>query len=169
MKCYTVTEKGVAAGIEFMTAGPYPHICVGDPSVQYDHRRVEVDAALAAAANGGKIHDCSMALDMNEADRRRASYKLVPPAGQDNDKVLVMFEVRPGGDGRTWYDFPRDTFMLAKGWYSKTPRGPRVSAPVELAVLNKEDAVRVYKATDISQAPAPLLTVRFDGSELKAA
>jgi len=166
MKCYTVTETGVVAGIELTTTGPYPHVCVGDPKVEYDHRRVEVDAALAA--QGGRLHECSMLLDMNE-DRRRSSYKLVPPDGRDNDKVLVKFEVRPGGEGRVWYDFPRDTFMLAKGWLPRQARAPQVAAPVELVVLNQDDAVRVYQIVDIAKASVPLLTLRLDSSGLKVA
>lgn len=168
MKCYTVTEKGVAAGIAFVTGDPYPHVCVGNPDVEYDHRRVEVDAALANAADGGRILNCSVMLDMKEGERRRASYKLVPPDGSDNDKVLALFEVRVAGT-RTWYDFPRDTFMLAKGWISKIPRGPQVAAPAELVVLNKDDAAQVYKVADVAKSPEPLFTVRFDGSDLKAA
>ncbi len=168
MKCYTVTEKGVVAGIEITATDPYPHICVGDPGVEYDHRCVEVDAALAAGAKDGKILNCSTLLDMQEGNRRRVSYKLVPADGSDDDKVLALFAVRVAG-ARSWYDFPRDTFMLAKGWYSKTPRGPHVSAPAELVVLNKDDPARVYKMADIAKASVPLLTVRFDGKDLKAA
>ncbi len=51
MKCYTVTEKGVMPGIELGGKTPYPYVIVGDPNEQYDHRRVEVDGALAATAS----------------------------------------------------------------------------------------------------------------------
>ncbi len=169
MKCYTVTEKGVTPGIELGGSSPYPHVIVGDPDEQYDHRRVEVDDALAATASGGKILKCSMALDRKEGELRRVSYKLVLPDGSDDDKVLALFAVRVP-DARTWYDVPRDTFMLAKGWISKIRRGPSVAAPVDLVVLKKDDAARVYKVESLAKSPVLILTVRFDGGgELKAA
>lgn len=169
MKCYTVTEKGVTPGIELGGKTPYPHVIVGDPDEQYDHRRVEVDGALAATASGGKILNCSMTLDMKQGELRRVSYKLVPPDGSDDDKVLALFLVR-AADARAWYEFPRDTFMLAKGWISKAPRGPSVAAPVELVVLKKDDAAKVYKVESLAKSPALMLTVSFDGGgELKAA
>jgi hypothetical protein len=130
---------------------------------------VEVDSALAATASGGKILNCSMTLDMKPGELRRVSYKLVPPDDSDDDRVLALFAVR-AADARTWYDFPRDTFMLAKGWISKAPRGPSVAAPVELVVLKKDDAARVYKVENLAKSPALMFTVRFDGGgELKAA
>lgn len=169
MKCYTVTEKGVTPGIELGGKSPYPHVVVGDPDEQYDHRRVEVDGALAAKTSSGKILNCSVTLDMKQGELRRVSYKLIPPDGSDDDKVLAMFAVRVA-DARAWYDFPRDTFMLAKGWISKTPRGPSVAAPVELVVLKKDDAAKVYKVESLAKSPALMLTVSFDGGgELKAA
>ncbi|MBI3574672.1 MAG: hypothetical protein HY083_03315 [Gammaproteobacteria bacterium] len=168
MKCYTTTDKGVMPGIDLVSGPPYPHVCVGDPNVLYDHRRVEADEALAGNANNGKIMNCSMALDMNEEDHRRASYKLVPPNGSDDDQTLVKFEARVNS-ARTWYEFPRDTFSLAKGWISKTPRGPSVSAPVELFVLKKDNKAQVYKIEDIAKAPVLVFNVRYDGNELKTA
>ncbi len=168
MKCYTVTEKGVTPGIELGGKTPYPHVIVGDPDIQYDHRRVEVDGALAPGA-GGKILNCSVVLDMKSGELRRVSYKLVPPDGSDDDKVLALFAVRVA-DARAWYDFPRDTFMLAKGWISKSPRGPSVAAPVELVVLKKDESAKVYKVESLAKSPALILTVSFDGGgELKAA
>lgn len=169
MKCYTVTEKGVTPGIELGGSSPYPHVIVGDPDVQYDHRRVEVDTTLAATASGGKILNCSMTLDMKQGELRRVSYKLVPPDGSDDDKALALFAVRVAG-ARAWYDFPHDTFMLAKGWISRSPRGPSAAAPVELVVLKKDDAAKVYRVVSLAKSPALMLTVSFDGGgELKAA
>jgi hypothetical protein len=162
MKCYTVTEKGVASGVR-LSQQPYPHIGVGDPANEPDYRLVEVDEALAA---GDAVSACSVALDQDEARPRRAGYKLVPPAGDDN-QALVKLEVHPGaGAQRTFYDLPRYTKTLAKGWFSKAG-GPRVDTPVELVLLKKGDEVRVYNVEDSDRSPALLFTLSFDGAELK--
>lgn len=163
MKCFTVTEKGVAAGIAWVK-DPYPHVGVGDPKVQYDYRRVEVDSALAESAANGTLRDCSITLDMKEEDHRRASYKLIPPTGKDEDQALVKLEAHCTTNGRTWYELPRHTFTLAKGWFANA--GPKVNTPVELIVLNKDGEVRIGK-TEESGKSQIVMTVYFDGNELR--
>lgn len=163
MKCFTVTEKGVAAGIAWVKE-PYPHVGVGDPKVQYDYRRVEVDGALAESAANGTLHDCSITLDMKEEDHRRASYKLIAPTGKDEGQALVKLEVHGAADGRTWYELPRHTFTVAKGWYANA--GPKVNTPVELIVLNKDSEVRICKTAEAGGTQR-LMTLYFDGNELR--
>jgi hypothetical protein len=167
MKCYTVTEQGVTAGIA-IASDPYPHVGVGDPNVAYDYRRVEIDEALATtAASGGSIRACSVELDMSESDSRRASYKLITPAGTDEDQALVKLEVHPGAGGRTFYDLPRHTVTLAKGAFTRTAGGPHLETPVELVVIRKGGEVDVYKSADVFTAPKLAFSVGFDGSELR--
>lgn len=165
MKCFTVTEKGVTPGIAFAIGDPYPHVQIGDPHVEYDFRRVEVDAALAAGAANGVLPACSIVLDMKEGDRRRVSYKLVAPNGKDEDQALVKLEAHCTAVGRTFYELPRYTMTVAKGWFSKAS-GPSVNTPVELIVLNKGGEVKIYKSEDLGK-PELVFTVSFDGKELQ--
>lgn len=168
MKCYTVTEKGITPGIRLLPT-PYPHVPVGDPRVSSaDYRRVEIDPALMMNAQAQAIAACSIEIAYKEGERRRSSYKLIPPKGGDDDQALVKFEANCAtGDGRTFYDFPRDTFTVAKGWYSHNVQGPRVQMPVELAVLKKDCTARVLKVEDIAGRPALVFGVVFDGATLK--
>ncbi len=163
MKCFTVTEKGVTAGIAWVKE-PYPHVGVGDPKVEYDYRRVEVDGALAEGAAHGTLHECSIALDMKEEDRRRASYKLIPPTGKDTAQALVKLEAHCATSGRTWYELPRYTMTVAKGWFANA--GPQVNTPVELIVLNKDSEVKIGKIDENGKSQL-VMTVYFDGNELK--
>ncbi len=159
MKCFTVTEKGTAAGITWVKE-PYPHVGVGDPKVEYDYRRVEVDGALAENVANGTLYDCSISLDIKETDPRRASYKLIVPNGKDEDRALVKLEAHCATNGRTWYELPRHTFTIAKGWYANA--GPKVNTPVELIVLNKGEEVRIFR-TEGENKPERVMTVYFDG------
>lgn len=165
MKCFTVTERGVTPGIAFVARDPYPHVEIGDPQVEYDFRRVEVDAALAEGAANGVIPACSVTLDMKEGDRRRVSYKLVAPNGKDEDQALVKLEAHCTASGRTFYEMPRYTLTVAKGWFSKAG-GPSVNTPVELIVLNKGGEVRIYKEEDLGR-PDLVYIISFDGNELR--
>jgi hypothetical protein len=168
MKCYTVTENGIVPGIKFLRE-PFPHVAVGDPGLSSaDYRRVEVDAALAAGAADDTIMACSYAADMKSGATRRASYKLVPPAGGEDDLTLVKFEARCATPGnRTYYDFPLYTRALANGWYLAGGKGPQVSAPVNLVVLKKGDEVAIHRTVDFSKRPELVFTVHFDGAGLK--
>lgn len=168
MKCYTVTEKGIAPGIRFLRA-PYPHVVVGDPAlVSADYRRVEVDAALANGAAGDSITRCSYLYDRKSDDSRRASYMLVTPDGTDDDRALVKLEAHCAAAGcRTFYDLPLDTFALANGWYLAGGKGPQVSTPVNLVVLTKGGEVRIYRTVDVWKKPELVFGVEFNGADLK--
>jgi hypothetical protein len=168
MKCYAVTENGVVPGVKFLR-DPFPHVAVGDPKLSSaDYRRVEVDAALATNAADGVITACSYASDMKSGEVRRASYKLVPPTGKDDGEALVKFEARCATPGnRTFYDFPLYTLALANGWYLADGKGPQVSTPVNLVVLEKNNEVGIHRTVDFSQRPEPVFFVHFDGAELK--
>lgn len=163
MKCHTVTETGVTTGIH-ITPEPYAHVGVGNPDVIYDYRRVAVHEALAGTGSGTIVR-CSMVIDRDESDSRRVSYKLMPATGKDDDQALVLLNANCASPaGRTFYDYPRDTFTLANGWYS---RGPRVSHPVDLIIVRKDAGeVRVYRVEDISRKPDPVFALSFDGAEL---
>lgn len=168
MKCYSVTESGVAEGIRFSPA-PYPHVLVGDAREEYDYRRVKIDPQLASQSRDTTLTECSVVLDTNNDDRRRASYTLAPPSGADADKALVKIEVRAGAGVRTWYEFPRYTFSVAKGWVAEQPGAPRVLAPVELVVLEKGAAIRVMQTARDSGKSNALMTLAFDGVVLRRA
>jgi hypothetical protein len=158
-----VTDKGIEAGIG-IAREPYPHVGVGDPKVAYDYRRVEVDEALAGS---GTLQACSVELDMDNKDPRRASYKLVSASGTDDDRALVKLEVLPGPKGRTYYELPRDTVSLAKGAFSRTAGGPQLEAPAELIVLRKDTDARVYQIEELGAPMRLTFTLSFDGRELR--
>jgi hypothetical protein len=163
MKCYTVTEKGVTPGIS-ISSDPYPHVGIGDPNAEPDFRRVEIDETLAGNVSNDYVSACSIQLEHKEEDKRRSAYKLINTTGKDDDQALVKFEVSQ--KGRTSYEFPRNTFTLAKGWHSKDG-GPRVTTPVELVALRKGNNVRVFVTTDSKKESDLLFTISFDGNEVK--
>jgi hypothetical protein len=166
MKCYTLTETGILPGIQFLNE-PYPNVLIGDPANQMSYTRVEVDTELADSAKENMITSCSWALDVKEGEKRRASYKLVPPRGDDDHQAMVKVEAhcaKPGG--RTSYEFPHDTFTLASGWFTG-PGGSKVSAPANLVVLDKDNSIRVYKTEDIWRAQELVFAASYDGRELK--
>ncbi|MBI3778847.1 MAG: hypothetical protein HY274_08045 [Gammaproteobacteria bacterium] len=167
MKCFTVTENGVVPGIKFLRE-PYPHIPVGDPKLSSnDYRRVEVDASLASGGDA-TVMKCSYVLDMQTGDKRRASYKLVPATGEDDDQALVKLEAHCAPPGqRSFYDLPLYTFALANGWYLANGTGPQARTPVNLVVLNKGDEVKINRAIDVWKQSEHVFSVAFDGRELK--
>lgn len=65
MKCYSVTETGVAEGIRF-TLAPYPHVLVGDAREEYGYRCVKIDPRLAGQSLDTTFAECSVALDVND-------------------------------------------------------------------------------------------------------
>jgi hypothetical protein len=168
MKCYSVTKEGVVAGIRFLRE-PYPHVAVGDPALSSaDCRRVEVDAALADSAADGVIKACSWSIDTKNSGNRRSSYKLVAPAGGDDDRVLVKIEAHCAAPGqRSFYDLPLNTLALANGWFLAGGRGPQVETPVNLVVLKKGDVVKILRTVDIRKPAELAFSVVFDGSELR--
>ena len=165
MKCCTVTENGIVPGIKF-ARDPYPHVPIGDPSLSSaDFRRVKIDATLADGAKDGVITACSYALEAG-AGTRRSSYKLVAPTGKDDDAVLVKLEAHCAAPGqRTFYDLPRDTMVLASGWYL-WDRGPQVRTPVDLIVLAKNSHVVINRTVDIRKEPQHVFVIHFDGAKL---
>lgn len=165
--CYTVTEKGVSPGIA-VNPTPYPHVGVGDPRVEYDYRRVEVDPDLLAAS-ATSLSRCAYALDQKDEDKRRASYKLVTGSDDDSERVLVKLSANCGGPGgRTRYVLARNMFSLAKGWYSDAS-GSRAVYPEELVILNKDQAVQCYKAVGERNKEELAFTLRYDGKNLQMA
>jgi hypothetical protein len=168
MKCYTVTKDGVVPGIQFLRE-PYPHVAVGDPALSSaDCRRVEVDAALAGGATDGVVKACSYTLDSKNSENRRSSYKLVAPAGNDDDLALVKLEACCAAPGcRAFYDLPLYTLALANGWCLAGGKGPQVSTPVNLVVLKKGNEVKIYRTVDIRLPAELVFSVHFDGSELR--
>jgi hypothetical protein len=165
MKCYTVTENGITPGINFADQ-PYPHVPVGDPRNEPDFRRVRIDAALATSSTNGAVARCSLALTPNDDDRRRASYELVPPSGRDDDRALIKLEARAAPGWRTWYNPPRDTLTVAKGWFPEGGYGPRANTPVELVVLRKGAEIEVYETDRTNPHGRVKWKLRFDGAEL---
>lgn len=165
MKCFTATENGVTSGIHFVNQ-PYPHVPVGDPRNEPDLRRVRLAEALASASANGAVTSCSINLVPNDDDRRRASYDLVPPTGRDDDQALVKLEVHPPSGWRTWYNLPRETLTVAKGWLSEGGTGPRVSTPVELVVLKKDGSIAVHETDRTNPNGRLKFRLRFDGSTL---
>lgn len=163
MKCYTVSEKGITAGVA-ISREPYPHVGVGDPQSQYNYRRVAVDAALVEGAANGLLQSCSYVLHQKGEDIRRAGYKLVPNKG-DDDMALVKLEVH-APNGRSFYDLPRYTMTLANGSFSP-PSHPRVATPVQLIVLRKGGEVTISVAEDVWTPPLELLRVHYDGTALQ--
>jgi SH3-like domain-containing protein len=101
---------------------------------------------------------------MKEEDHRRASYKLIPPTGKDEGHALVKLEAHCATSGRTWYELPRYTTTIAKGWFANA--GPKVNTPVELVILEKGGEVKISK-TDENGKSQLVMTVQFDGNELK--
>jgi len=166
MKCYTVTENGITPGIGCVNE-PYPHVPVGDRRAEPDYRRVALADALAGSAVNGAVTRCSLTLESNDADRRRASYKLVPPSNKDDDQALVKFEVHAAPGARSAYDFPRYTFTVAKGWISDAPGRPQANTPVELVVLKRGATVTVTQTERGSGAPQTVMQLEFDGNELR--
>jgi hypothetical protein len=168
MKCYTVTKDGVVPGIQFLHE-PYPHVAVGDPALSSaDCRRVEVDAALAGGATDGVVKACSYTLDSKNSENRRSSYKLVVPAGNDDDLALVKLEACCAAPGcRAFYDLPLYTLALANGWCLAGGTGPQVSTPVNLVVLKKGNEVKIYRTVDIRLPAEFVFSVSFDGFELR--
>ena len=168
MKCYTVTQHGVAPGIQFVRE-PYPHVAVGDPHLSSaDCRRVEVDVALADSVADGVIKRCSYTLDQKNSANRRSSYKLVTATDDDDDKILVKLEARCGAPGqRTFYDIPLYTESLANGWYLAGGKGPQAETPVNLVVLKKGDEIKIQRAGDTHKLAEFVFSVSFDGSELR--
>ncbi|BAU46877.1 hypothetical protein SVA_0295 [Sulfurifustis variabilis] len=168
MKCYTVTENGMTPGIDFVDE-PYPHVPVGDPRNEPDFRRVQIEDALASSSTNGAVTSCSLALVPNDDDRRRASYRLVPPTGRDDDQALVKLEARAAPGCRTWYNPPRETLTVAKGWIPEGGSGPRVRTPVEMMVLRKGGEIGVYETNRSDPQGRLKFRVRFDGAELALA
>lgn len=168
MKCYTVTQNGVVPGIKFLRK-PYPHVAVGDSHLSSaDYRRVEVDKELADSAADGTITACSYVSDMKQGENCRSSYKLVASTGNDDDQALVKLEAHCASpSNRTFYDLPLYTFALANGWYLAGGKGPQVSTPVNLIVLDKGNDVKIYRTVDIWKQPELVFTVAFDGTELR--
>jgi hypothetical protein len=167
MKCYTVTKDGVVPGIQFLRE-PYPHVAVGDPALSSaDCRRVEVDVALADGAES-VIKTCSYTLDPKNSGNRRSSYRLIAPTGNDDDQILVKLEACCAAPGcRAFYDVPLYTLALANGWCLADGKGPQVSTPVNLVVLNKDDEVKIYRTVDIRLPAELVFSVSFNGSELR--
>lgn len=165
MKCYTVTEHGITPGISYVNE-PYPHVPVGDPRNEPDFRRVPVDEGLLGASTNGAVTNCSLVLVPNDDDRRRASYQLTPPSGRDDDRALIKLEVRAPQGSRTWYQPPRETLTVAKGWLAEGGSGPRVNTPVELMVLKKDGEIEVYETDRTYPLGRLRLRLRFDGAEL---
>lgn len=165
MKCYTVTENGVTPGIHFVN-DPYPHVPVGDPRNEPDFRRVQIDPALASGSFNGAVSSCSLALAPNDDDRRRASYRLAPPNGRDDDQALVKLEVHAPPGWRSSYNPPRETLTVAKGWLPEGGSGPRVNTPVELMVLRKGGEIEVYQTDRTHPLGSLKFRLRFDGTEL---
>lgn len=165
MKCFTVTENGIVPGMKF-ARDPYPHVPIGDSGLSSaDFRRVEIDAALADGARDGVITACSYALEAGEGNRR-SSYKLVAPTGKDEDAALVKLEAHCAAPGqRTFYELPRDTMVLASGWYL-WGRGPQVRTPVDLIVLAKNSRAVVNRTVDIRKEPEHVFVIHFDGAKL---
>jgi hypothetical protein len=167
MKCYTVTENGVTDGIQFTADGTYPHVVVGDPDNPYLMRRVKVDDGLAHQARNHTIGECSIELDVNDDDRRRASYRLVPAGERDTEQALVKLEAHCNRDGgRTWYWLPRNAFSVAVGEYAD-PDGHRTRVPVNLLVVHKDDVVEICRTEDVWKAPEHVFDIRYDGSTLR--
>lgn len=165
MKCFTVTENGIVPGIKFARE-PYPHVPVGDPNLSSsDFRRVAIDTALADGAKDGVITACSCVLEAGEG-ARRSSYKLVAPRGKDENLALVKLEAHCAAPGqRTFYELPRDTMVLASGWYLQG-KGPQVRTPVDLVVLAKDTPVGINRTVDIRKPPEHVFIVQFDGARL---
>lgn len=167
MKCYTVTRNGVVPGIKFLRQ-PFRHVAVGDSHLSSaDYQRVEVAKELADSAADGTITACTHVSDMKKGENRRSSYKLVASTGNDNDQALVELEARCASSGnRTFYNLPLYTFALANGWYLAGGKGPQVSTPVNLIVLDKGRDVKIYRMVDIWKEPELVFSVIFDGAEL---
>ena len=166
MKCYTVTENGVAEGIEYVEQ-PFNHVFVGNPHEETNFTRVEIDPDVIQNAAHHRINECSYILDLQEEAVNRACYKLINPTGKDNNKTLVKLEPQCADpEGRTFYEIPDNTPALATGWIKKKA-GNGVSAPSDLLVLKSGEKVKIFKRNNVWSEDELVFTLQIDDDGLK--